>query len=160
MPDRADVLSLLEPLEPAVHALPPRRDEVDEQGEIVDARMTLGEEIAFEPLQPAHGLIQQPPDLGDVPCHGQHLVAQTVADSRSDSLWQGTFELGCCLGKSLDLRSRPGERSLQLRWADSTRRRLRDPRLGPLERLVVHGRKVTLRIGWSRMSSSTSCLGS
>ena len=54
MPERADVLSLLEPLEPAVDALPPGRDEVDEKREVVDARMTFGEEIALEPLQPAH----------------------------------------------------------------------------------------------------------
>jgi len=120
MPERADVLSQLEPLEAAVDALPPGRDEIDEKRKVVHTRMTFGEEIALEPLKPAHSLIQQTPDLGDVPRHRQDLDAQTVADGRSDSLRQGTFELGCRLGKSLDLRSRASERSLELRWCDST----------------------------------------
>ena len=44
--------------------------------------MTLGEEIALEPLEPAHRLVEQPSDLGDVPRDRQHLGAEAIADGR------------------------------------------------------------------------------
>ena len=50
---------LLEVLEPRVDALPPGGDEVDEQREVVDARVPLGADVALEPPEPAQHLVHQ-----------------------------------------------------------------------------------------------------
>ena len=55
---------MLDALEPVADALPARRDEVDEKSEIVDAGVALGEDVAFEPLEPADHLVEQAADLG------------------------------------------------------------------------------------------------
>ena len=75
------VLGLLDPLEPGVDALPARRDELDEEREVVDARMALREQVVLEPLEASDRLVQQASDLGDVPRDRKHLDAQAVADS-------------------------------------------------------------------------------
>ena len=41
-------------------APPARRDEVDEQREVVDARVPLGEDVSLDPLEPADHLVRQP----------------------------------------------------------------------------------------------------
>ena len=55
----------LEPREPRVDPPPPRADEVDEEREIVDARVALGEQLALEPFQAPDRLVQETADL---PC--------------------------------------------------------------------------------------------
>ena len=86
----------------------------------------------------------------------EHLGAQAVVDGRADLLRQRSLELRGGLCERLDLVARPLERCLELGRRDATRGCVRDPRLGPLERSFVHGCEVTLRIGWSRASSSTT----
>ena len=81
--DVASRLRLLEPLEPRVDAAPARADEVDEEREVVDACVPLGEEVALEALEPADRLVQEPADLGDVSRDGEHLGAKAVADGGS-----------------------------------------------------------------------------
>ena len=58
---------LLEPGEPRVDALPAGRDQVDEQREVVDAGVPLGEHVALDPLEPAEHAFDQPAHLGDLP---------------------------------------------------------------------------------------------
>ena len=70
-----DGAGALEAREPGIDAAPAGADEVDEQREIVDASMTLGEEVALESLEPADRLVQQAANLGDVAGHGEHLGA-------------------------------------------------------------------------------------
>ena len=66
---------VLDALEPVADALPAGRDEVDEQAEVVDARMPLGEDVALEPLEPANRLVQQAADLGQIAGDREHLGA-------------------------------------------------------------------------------------
>ena len=66
---------VLDTLEPVADALPAGRDEVDEQAEVVDARMPLGEDVALEPLEPANRLVQQAADLGQIAGDRKHFGA-------------------------------------------------------------------------------------
>ena len=75
-PRRRRLQMLLEPREPLVDALPAGGEEVDEQPEVVDARMSLGEHVAFEPLEPAERLVQQPAHLGELPADRAGLGAR------------------------------------------------------------------------------------
>ncbi len=144
---------VLDALEPVADALPAGRDEVDEQGEVVDARMPLGEDVALEPLEPADRLVQQAADLGEVARDREHLGAQAVVDGGADLLRQRSLELRRRLGERLDLGPRALQRRLELGRCDPARGRFRDPGLGPLECLFVHGREDTLAAGWRRPSS-------
>ena len=51
----------------------PELHELDEQREVVHAGMPLREKLALDPLQPPDRLVEQAPDLGDVPRDGEHL---------------------------------------------------------------------------------------
>ena len=84
---------LLEPREPFVDALPPGGEEVDEQPEVVDARMSLREHVALEPLEPAEQLVHQPAHLGELAADRAGLGGDTFLDGLADLRRQGRLEL-------------------------------------------------------------------
>ena len=155
--NRAADRGALDLLEPGVDALPAGRDEIDEQGEIVDACVALGEQVALEPLEPADRLVQQAADLGDVPRDREHLGPQAVVHGGADLLRQHALELGRGLGQSLDLGARALERGFELGGRDAAGRRCGDPLFRPLECALVHGCESTLAVGWMPASSTTTC---
>ena len=59
-------LPCLEPREPVVDTFPARRDQLDHEREIVDARVPLCEQVALEPLEPSDRLVQEASDLGQL----------------------------------------------------------------------------------------------
>ena len=137
--------------------MPSGRYEVDQQREVVDARVPLGEHVAFEPLEPPDHLVEQPADLGEVPSDRQHLGAKAVVHRGGDPLRQRPLEVGGRGGERLDLHPRPLECRLQLGRRDPSGRGLGDARLGPFECLLVHGQEATLAVGWTPPSSTTTC---
>ena len=141
-----------------VDALPARRDEVDEQGEVVDARVPLGEHVALEPLEPADRLVQQAADLGEVAARpGAPRRGGRRARRRRSS--PAAFPRAAAVASasaSICVRARSSAASSSA-GAALPGGRLRDPGLGPFECLLVHGEEATLRIGWTRPSSTTTC---
>jgi len=93
----------LESREAGVHAAPAGADEVHEQRQIVDASVTLGEDVPFDSLEPPDRLVQQAADLCDVSGHGQHLCAEAVAHRGADVRRDRRFEPGCRGRERLDL---------------------------------------------------------
>jgi S-adenosylmethionine:tRNA ribosyltransferase-isomerase len=75
-------------LEAGVDALPSRRDEIDEKGEVVHPRVTLGEQVCLDPLEAADHLVHQPTDLREVPSDGLGVVADRVTHLRRQRLLQ------------------------------------------------------------------------
>ena len=148
---------MLDALEPLADAPPARRDEVDEQCEIVDARVPLGEDVAFEPLEPADHLVEQPADLGQGAPDREHLGAQALVHGGADLLGQRALELRRGCGERLDLDARALERGFQLGRSDPPGRGFRDPRFRPFECPLVHGQEATLAVGWTPPSSTTTC---
>jgi hypothetical protein len=148
---------VLDALEPVADAPPARRDEVDKQSEIVDARVALGEDVALEPLEPADHLVEQPADLGEAAPDRDDFGAEALVHGRADLLGQGALELGGGCGERLDLDARALERGFQLGRRDPPGRGFRDPCFRPFECLLVHAQEATLAVGWTPPSSTTTC---
>ena len=143
-------------LEPCVDAPPAGAHEVDEEREIVDAGVTLGEELALEALEPPDRLVEQAADLGDVPGDRQDLGAEAVADGNADLSRDRGLELGGGGRERLDLRPRALERRFEQRGSGAAGGRLGDSLLRPFQSQFVHGREATLSAGWTLRSSTTS----
>ena len=141
----------LEPGEPSVHASPARAHQVDEEREVVDAGVTLGEEIAFDPLEPPDRLVEQATNLRDVPCHRKDFRAQAVSHGCAHVRGYRRFQLGGRGREGLDLRSRALERRLPGGRLGTSRSRVCDALLRSFEGASVHdGRGYSQR----RMDSS------
>jgi len=96
-------LGAFEPLQTCVDAFPARAHEVDEEREVVDAGVSLRQQVALEPLEAPNRLIQQAADLGDVARDGEDLRPKPVANSGSDAGRDRRLELGRRCGERLDL---------------------------------------------------------
>ena len=143
----------LETFEARVDASPARAHEIDEQREIVDAGVSLGEEVAFDALEPANRLIEEAPDLGDVPGNREDLGPDAVAHCRTHMLGYRCLELRRGGRERLDLTPRALERGF-----DHSRLRppccgVRDPLSCALECDGVHGGR-----GYSHRRMDTSLL--
>ena len=93
----------LEARQPCVDPTPAGAHEVDEQRQIVDARMTLGEKLSLDPLETADGLVEQSSHLGDMAGDREHLCAKPVADCDADLCGNRRFESGRRFRERLDL---------------------------------------------------------
>ena len=90
---------LLEPCEPVVDALPTGGEEVDQQPEVVDARMPLREDVALEALEPAKQLVHQPTHLGELTADRASLGCDTFLDGLADFRRQRRLELSRSRGE-------------------------------------------------------------
>jgi S-adenosylmethionine:tRNA ribosyltransferase-isomerase len=149
--DRAAVLlqAVLEPAdhrldaaEPGVDPLPAGRDEVDEEGEVVDAGVPLREQVAFQGRQPPQQLVHQAADLGEVPPDRLSLAANRLLDPARE----GVLERGGRGGERLDLLAGPDDEGVECRAVGA----LLDPSLCAFHRAVVHGPQGYL---WRRMKT-------
>jgi S-adenosylmethionine:tRNA ribosyltransferase-isomerase len=118
--------------------LPARGDEVDEQRQVVDARVSLGEEFLLEPLEPPVRLVEEATDLGQRASDGHDLTAQAVLHGRSDPFRQRCLELSGGARQRLELLARAIERGLEPDGVCAARAALRDPAFRPFQRLLVH----------------------
>lgn len=134
-------LRLLESLEPGVDASPPRADEVDEKREVVHAGVPLGEQLALEALEAPDCLVEQAPDLGDVPPDRKHLGPKAVANGGSHLSRNRGLELRSSHCERLQLVSRPLKRRFEVGLRGPARRGVCDAPLGALQCEGVHERR-------------------
>jgi S-adenosylmethionine:tRNA ribosyltransferase-isomerase len=134
------VQALLEPPEkrfhardPSVDALPAGRDQVDQEREIVDTRIAVGQQFAVDPFELPDDTVHEPANLGEVARHGLCLVADRIADAARQRL----FENERRGGERLYLLAGPGEERIERRAL----RALPDPFLCALDDAVVHVRQ-------------------
>lgn len=90
---------LLESCEPFVDAPPTGGEEIDEQPEVVDARMPLREHVALETLEPPEQLVHQPTHLGELPADRASLGCDTFLDGLADLRRQRRLELSRSRGE-------------------------------------------------------------
>ena len=143
---RIDGASILETGNPRVDGSPPRRDEIDEQGKVVDARVALGEDVLFEPLQAARHVVEETADLGELTADRKHLTTESFTDGCPNSFGQAGLELARRCGQRFDL----GSRALEHRFeADeiASFAGLGDALGRALECQFIHGGKATLAVG-------------
>jgi S-adenosylmethionine:tRNA ribosyltransferase-isomerase len=131
----------LDAAEPLVDAAPPGGDEIDEQGEVVDARVTLGEKVAFDTLEPAEQLVHQPAYLCEVAGDRKHLGAEAVLKCIADARGQRGLELGRGGGQRLDLVARALEGGVHLGGRHAAVDGLFDAGLRPCDCCGVHRRR-------------------
>ena len=111
--DVAVVGGRLEARQACVDPAPTRAYELDEEGEIVDASLALGEQVRLDPLEPSIRLVEQAPQLGDVPRDGLDLGAQARANGSSDLFGDPGLELPGRRCESVDLGACVVERGLE-----------------------------------------------
>ena len=142
--DRALALleAVLETGEALVDALPAGRDQIDQQGEVVEAGVAFREQVALHALQTADRLPGQPAHLGDVAADGDGLLGQPLADGLADLARQRRLDLRGEVGECLDLLPRAPERRLDVARVDATLGGRRQTLLRTLDRGFVHRRKV------------------
>lgn len=134
------MLGALELLETYVDTLPSGADEIDQEREVVNASVPLGELLAFETLEPADRLVEKPADLCDVPGDWKNLRAKAVPNCVANLDWDRRLELRGCYGERLDLAARALERSFERRGLGPARSSVRDPLFGSFQCRAVHGR--------------------
>jgi S-adenosylmethionine:tRNA ribosyltransferase-isomerase len=144
---------MLESREPRVDTSPARADEIDEQREVVDARVALRELIRLQSFKAADRLVEEPPDLGNVPCNRQYLGPDRVAHSCADLNRYRALELGRCGSESLDLLARTLESSLEVGGCGTPRGMVGNALFCAFQSHVVHGAR-----GYSRRRMDTSVL--
>jgi S-adenosylmethionine:tRNA ribosyltransferase-isomerase len=138
---RPDGRAGLESGEPRIHAAPAGAHELDEEREVVDPRMTLGEQVALEPFESADRLVQEAADLRDVARDREHLGSKSVANGGADVRRDRRLELGRGRGERLDLVPGSLERRLEHGRLGSPGGRVGDALLRSLECVSVHGRR-------------------
>lgn len=144
-------MGALQALEPRVDTAPAGADEVDEERQVVDARVPLCEQVALQAFEPADRLVQEPSNLRHVAADGEDLGAQAFANRGADLGRDRRLELRGRNCEGLDLLARALQDGLEIRLCGTTRRSVRDAPLGTLQCKGVHGRR-----GYSqpRMDSS------
>ena len=112
-PQRDDVRPrrerVLDPVEALVEPAPLAGDQVDEQGEVVDPRVPLGEQVGLEPLETADRLVGEALHLGEPPRDRGCLLPQAVSQGGADRVRQYNLELVGSHGERLDLEPRSVE---------------------------------------------------
>ena len=129
------------PSEALVDAVPPGRDEVDEQCEVVHPRVPFGQEVVLEPLQPADRLSCETPHLCQLTADWSSFGANTLADGVLDAARQRRLELRGKLGEGLHLRARALERRVDVARCGTPFGGLFEPLPCPCHRCFVHGRE-------------------
>ncbi|MDX6504490.1 MAG: hypothetical protein QOE29_1615 [Gaiellaceae bacterium] len=126
--------------ETLVDRLPAGADQVDEEGQILDARRALCGEVALEVLETADQLIRQAAELRHLAAERLRLGADPVPDCLAHLLRQRRLERGTGLGERLDLRARPLERRVDVGRLRPGGGRFGEPILNPLPGCVGHRR--------------------
>ena len=134
----ASLQMLLEPSESFVDASPARREQVDEEPEIVHARMPLGEDVALEALEPAEQLVHQPTHLGELASDGACLGCDTFLDGLADLRRQGGLELSGRGSEILETLPRALQCCLDVRRVGASLGRLCETLSRALDRVLIH----------------------
>jgi S-adenosylmethionine:tRNA ribosyltransferase-isomerase len=132
-------VEVFESRETRIDTAPARAYEVDQQSQVVHARLALGEELAFDPLEPADRLVEEAADLRDVARNRKDLRTQAVAHRFADVGRDRRLQLGRRCGESLDLLAGSLERRFEVRRMEPAVRGCRNTLLCPFQRGVVHG---------------------
>jgi hypothetical protein len=129
----------LHPGQALIDSVPARRDEVDEQREIVHAGMPLGEEVALEALEAPDCLPGEPPHLRELPRDRRRLGADALANRVLDPAGKRRLELRSELRECLDLRPSSFERCVDVTLGGAPVRRVVQPFSCACHRSFIHG---------------------
>jgi len=129
---------LLEPSKPFVDASPAGREEVDEEPEIVHARVPLREDVTLEALEPAEQLVHQAPHLGELAADRARLGRDAFLDSFADLCRQRGLELGCRSREVLETLPRALQRGFNACRVGASLGSLCEALPRALDRVLIH----------------------
>jgi hypothetical protein len=129
----------LDPLQAVVDSAPARGDQIDQQREVIEASMPIGQQLSLDTLEPLDRLRAQAARLGELPRDRDRLGPDSLADGGADPLWQVRFELGRGERERLDLGTRPFEGDLRGSGIEPLVVGLRESAHCPPDRRFVHG---------------------
>jgi len=101
--------------------------------------MPLGQQVAFDSLEPPDDLVHQAPDLGEVAADRRDLRPQSVLKGVAEPRREARFELRRSDGERLDLFACTFEGGVDGGGLNPPRGRAVDPFLRALDRFCVHG---------------------
>jgi hypothetical protein len=128
----------LDALEPPLHALPSRRDQLDQDGEVVEAGVPLGLELGREAFEPPDREAREPAHLCQLAADGSRFGLNAFADGAPDLLGKRRLQLRSEHGEVLDADTRPVERRRDLPVPVRALLHGVEPRLSPLDRRLLH----------------------
>jgi hypothetical protein len=129
---------LLESRESFVDALPTGGEEIDEQPEVVDARMSLREDVALQALESAEQLVHQPTHLGELTADGTSLGRDTFLDGFADLRRQRRLELSRSRGEVFETLPRALQGSLDVGGVGASLGSLCETLPRALDRVLIH----------------------
>ncbi len=129
---------LLESCEPFVDALPTGGEEIDEQPEVVDARMPLREDVALQALEPAEQLVHQPAHLGELTADRTSLGRDTFLDGLADLRRQRRLELSRSRGEIFEALPRALQGGLDVGGVGASLGSLCETLPRALDRVLIH----------------------
>ena len=129
---------LLESCEPFVDASPPGCEEVDQEPEVVDARMPLREHVALQTLEPTEQLVHQPPHLGELAADRTSLGGDTFLDGLADLRRQRRLELSRSRGEVFETLPCALQRGLDVGGVGASLSSLCETLPRALDRVLIH----------------------
>ena len=132
---------LLESCEPFVDAPPTGGEEVDEEAEIVYARVSLREDVALQALEPAEQLVHQPAHLGELTADRTRLARDAFLDGLADLRRQRRLELSRGRGEILEPLPRALQGGLDVGGVGASLGSLCETLPRALDRVLIHRRQ-------------------
>ena len=140
-------LAPFEPIESPVDALPAGRDQIDEQGEIVEPCVALGNQVLLESLEATDRVVEETLDLAEIPRDRKHLAAEAFLDRLTHAVRQCALERLGGGAERLDLLARAAQSRLEPTLFVPTLAGRCDALLRSFQCLFIHAPKATLAVG-------------
>ena len=83
----------LEAIEPPLDSAPAGGDQVDQEGEILDASLAFRGDVALEPLETPDRLAGEPAHLGQMARNGEDFLPKTLLESALEAVGHASLEL-------------------------------------------------------------------
>jgi len=103
----------LEAIEPPLDSAPAGCDQLDQEGEILDASLALCREVALEPLETTNRLAGEAAYLGQVARDREDFFPKTLLQSALKAIGHAGLELGGGNGQSFETHPRALEERLE-----------------------------------------------
>jgi hypothetical protein len=131
--------ALLDAVEAPLDALPARCDQLDEDRQVVEAGVPLGLELAGQALEPPDREAREPAYLRQLAAHRGRFGLNAFADGAADLLRERRLQLRSEHRNVFEAGAGAVERRIDLGVSVRAFLHGLEPRLGPLERRLLHG---------------------
>ena len=137
----------LEAIEPPLDSAPAGCDQLDQEGEILDASFALCREVALETLETTDGLPGEAAYLGQVARDGEDFLPQTLLESALEAIGHAGLELGGGNGQSFETCPRTLEERLEGGIVTLAVTGGGEANTGSFDGVAIHGPQLTLQSG-------------